>query len=240
MKNITILGIPFHAVNETEALQTIRRFLDGDRNHIIVTPNPEAVMQANRNPAFKEALLAADMRLADGIGIVLAARLLGDALPGRVRGFDISYKLFGAVCTEGRTAYLLGAAPGVAEAAAANMKRQFPGLRVIGYHDGYFDGEEEKIIIENIRTLKPDILLVGIGMPKQEIWAQAHRDLPVGVTLCVGGTIDIMGGKLAPTPAILRRLGLEWLHRLIREPSRFKRMMDLPRFAAAVMKARFK
>lgn len=235
MRTNTVLGVPFDAMTAEEAMKRLTAFLEENRNHIIVTPNPEAVMQAGRDPDFAQALLDADARLPDGIGIILASWLLGERIPCRLRGIDTTLALFEKVREQHRTAYFLGAAPGVAERAKANMERQYPGLTVIGCHDGYFNAEEEIIILNEIRALQPDILLVGMGMPKQELWAAAHRDLPVRLTLCLGGSIDVMAGEVKLAPAFLRRIGLEWLYRLLSEPSRAKRMLDLPRFMIAVV-----
>jgi N-acetylglucosaminyldiphosphoundecaprenol N-acetyl-beta-D-mannosaminyltransferase len=119
------------------------------------------------------------------------------------------------------------------------LEKRCPGLRVTGWRHGYFTAEEESVILEEINTLSPDILLVGMGMPRQELWANRHRRiLNTRVIMCVGGALDIMSGKLTLTPDWIRRVGFEWLHRLIREPSRLKRMMDLPRFMFAIIKQR--
>lgn len=234
MQTTDILSIPFHQLTEDEALRTLLRYMQDGGGHTVVTPNPEAVMQARRSPVFRDALLDADLRLADGVGILIASRILGGTqIPCRVRGVDLSYTLLEAAGKMGRSVYFLGGAPGVAEEAAQNMRQRFPGLRVAGCRDGYFNEADEILIQNEIQSCKPDILLLGMGMPRQELWAQRHKHL-APVTLCVGGTLDIMSGRVTLTPAWLRKLGLEWLHRLLREPRRFWRMLDLPRFMVAV------
>jgi N-acetylglucosaminyldiphosphoundecaprenol N-acetyl-beta-D-mannosaminyltransferase len=238
MKTIPVLGIPFDALTTAETLSRLQAYLNEPRNHIIVTPNPEGLMEARRNPTFRRALLEADLRLADGTGVVLASRLRGPApLPERVRGLDTTQALFHVLSEkkQGFTVYFLGGKPGVAEKAKVKLEAQYPALSVAGYHHGYFNAEEEKQIIKEINELKPDILLVCLGMPRQEMWASENRGLSVRLTLCLGGTLDILSGQLKPTPPILRKMGLEWLHRLAREPSRAKRMMDLPRFVWAIV-----
>jgi N-acetylglucosaminyldiphosphoundecaprenol N-acetyl-beta-D-mannosaminyltransferase len=238
---IPILSIPFSALTEPETLALILSFLDEPRNHIITTPNPEAVMQARRNAEFYDALMAADLRLADGIGILLASRLLKNArLPGRVRGVDTCRASFKALLEKKRptTAYFLGGEPGVAEAAKIETEKLYPVIKVVGFNDGFLNPEKEKLIEQEIRTKKPEILLVCMGMPRQELWAAKHKDLPVRLTLCLGGTLDILAGKVKLTPEWIRKIGLEWLHRLLRQPSRAKRMLDLPRFMFAVMRER--
>jgi N-acetylglucosaminyldiphosphoundecaprenol N-acetyl-beta-D-mannosaminyltransferase len=236
---VPILNIPFHAMTFDEALSLLQSFLEEPRNHIIATPNPEAVMQARRERDFYRALLDADLRLADGVGILWASKFQkGNAIPERVRGIDTCRALFKTLSGQHRitTAFFLGGAPGVAEAAKENVEKHYPAIRVVGLSDGFLNEEKEKKVVHEINALKPEILLVCMGMPKQELWAVKHRDLPVKLTLCLGGSIDILAGTLALTPEWLRKLGLEWLHRLIRQPSRIKRMMDLPRFVLAVLR----
>jgi len=173
--------------------------------------------------------------LADAIGVLLAARWLKLPIPCRVPGCDITADLLAAA--KGYTCYLLGAAPGVADIAQCNLQKQ--GINIIGARDGYFDKETEKNILKEIRGLKPDILIVGMGMPRQEEWAAAYlHTLPCKITLCLGGTIDIFAGNVRRAPKIMRRVGLEWLWRLLTNPSRARRMLDLPRFAWTVITER--
>ena len=238
MKQVDILGIPFDAISVDEALDLLETYLDEAKNHIVVTPNPEGVMQARRDPAFLDALVNADLRLADGIGIIMASRFIGNPIPARVRGVDTIYALLERLAKKDRkhTAFFLGGAPGIAERAKQEMESRFSSLSVIGCQHGYYTPEEEPAVLEELNRLKPDILLVCKGMPRSEIWAAANRNIPARVTLCVGGTIDIMAGNVKLTPPLLRKLGLEWLHRLLRQPSRLKRQLDIPRFIFAVIK----
>ncbi|MCL2405000.1 MAG: WecB/TagA/CpsF family glycosyltransferase [Defluviitaleaceae bacterium] len=246
MKKVDILGIPFDAMSVNEALDLLESYLNESHNHIVVTPNPEGVMQAQRNPAFREALLAADLRLADGIGIVLASRYLRNPIHTRVRGVDTIYALLERLTTKGQkhTAYFLGGAPGVALKAKLEMESRFPALSVVGHHHGYFNADEEAVILDELNRLKPDIMLVCTGMPRAEIWATKHRDIPARITLCLGGTLDVMSGNAKLPPPIVRKLGLEWLYRLLRQskpvkgqPSRIKRQLDIPRFVFAVLRS---
>ncbi|MCL2603668.1 MAG: WecB/TagA/CpsF family glycosyltransferase [Defluviitaleaceae bacterium] len=239
MKNVVILGVSFAHLTFEDALTVLESYLHEPRNHIVVTPNPECVMLTRRNPDFKKAIGNADLRLADGTGIVLAARYKKTPLPGRVRGVDITYALFERLSQKQKfTAYFLGAAHGVAEQAKANMEGHFPGLSVVGLHHGFFTpgDETEKRVLSEIHEKKPDILLVCTGMPRAEIWANTNRDLPVRLTLCLGGTLDIMGGNVKLAPKFWRAVGLEWLYRLFTQPKRARRMLDIPRFVRHVLR----
>jgi len=237
-----ILEIPFNVLTFKEALDKLVTWMDIQHNHIIVTPNPEGVMQARRNPEFAKALQNADLRLADGIGIVLASKFIGKPLPQRVRGVDIIFALFNQLTESNRkfTAYFLGAALGVAEKAKEAMEEKYPCLTVVGYHHGFFSEEDEKVILADIEKQSPDILLVCTGMPRAEIWASKNRDINTRLTLCLGGTLDIMGGAVQLAPKIFRQFGFEWLYRLFKQPSRAKRMLDIPRFIFAVLRTRVK
>jgi N-acetylglucosaminyldiphosphoundecaprenol N-acetyl-beta-D-mannosaminyltransferase len=194
-------------------------------------------MQSRRNPLFAEALHDADLSLADGTGIVLASFFIRGTprLPERVRGVDISFAIFERLKERIITVYFLGSAPGVAEKAKENMENRFPNLKVVGLDHGFFDEKKEHEIINEINRLSPDILFVCTGMPRAEIWANKHRNINTRLTLCVGGTLDIMGGRAKLAPAFMRKLGLEWFYRLLRQPSRAVRMLDIPRFIFAVL-----
>lgn len=235
---IDIFGIPFAKITQKEALEILENFLNEPTNHIIVTPNPEGVMQSRRNPVFANALRSANLSLADGIGIILASIFLRQKLPERVRGVDTIFALFEKLSRKQRdfTAYFLGSIPGIAEKAKEKMQKRFPHLKVVGLHNGFFSEEEEKDILNEINRLSPDILLVCTGMPRAEIWATKNKKINVRLTLCLGGTLDIMGNAAKLAPSFMRKLGLEWLYRLIRQPSRAARMLDIPRFIWAVIK----
>jgi len=230
-----ILQVPFDSLTKGQALETLMQYLEGERNHLVVTPNPECVMLAQRNPKYLHILQNADLVLADGIGIVIAARLLKLPIPERVPGCDTTQALMRV--SKGKKVYLLGSAPGVAETAMKKLRSQE--VNVVGAHDGYFDNETETDILYELQTLKPDMLIVGMGMPKQEEWTSKHlHTLPCKITLCLGGSIDIFAGKVRRAPKIMRKIGLEWLYRLISNPWRAKRMLDLPRFILAVLRTK--
>ena len=247
MKQVKILDIPFAKISQDEAIDVLESWVrEGDANHVIVTPNPEGVMQARRNPDFAHALKNAELSLADGTGVLLASYLGKEKLPGRVRGVDTIHLLLQRLSQRweetknnngnGFSAYFLGGKPGVADDAKVNMEAKYPGLSVVGLHHGFFSPDDNDKIITEINRLSPDILLVCTGMPRAEIWADRNKNiLNTRLTLCLGGTLDVMSGGAKMAPAFLRKIGLEWFYRLICEPSRAKRMMDIPRFIFAVI-----
>jgi N-acetylglucosaminyldiphosphoundecaprenol N-acetyl-beta-D-mannosaminyltransferase len=235
---INILGIKIDDVTSEEALARIEQFVADGRPHLVTTVNPEFIVAAQTDVAFAQILNQADLNLADGQGLLWAARLLGGSLRERVTGVDTLVKLAELSAKKGYAIYLLGAAEGVAEAAAEVLRNRFPGLRVAGTYAGSPAPEEDEGIVERIRRADPQLLFVAYGAPRQEQWIVRNmRRLQVPVSMGVGGALDFISGKSSRAPAWVRRLGLEWLHRLAHEPWRWRRMTALPRFCWMVLRA---
>ncbi|NDL67657.1 WecB/TagA/CpsF family glycosyltransferase [Anaerotalea alkaliphila] len=232
---VNILGVRFQRGTMEQIVSRAMEFMEGQKTGTIYTPNPEIVMEAYGNPEVMAALNRGDLVIPDGIGVVLASRIIGEPLPERVAGFDTVQMLFAKMAEQGRTAYFLGAAPGVAKEAACRMEEKYPGLKVLGAEDGYFKEEESPARIERINACRPDLLLVGLGAPRQELWIDRHKSrLEVKLCAGVGGSFDVMAGTVKRAPDIFIRLGLEWFYRLLKQPSRWKRMMRLPLFLGLV------
>ena len=173
----------------------------------------------------------------DGIGVVWASRYSEILLTERVAGYDLTQNIFSRIAGKNESVYFFGGAPGVASTAARQMKKVYPGLKIVGGHNGYFDAEEEKKIIADIKRLSPSILLVGLGAPKQEKWIYEHlEEVGAKVAIGVGGSFDVMAGNVKRAPKLFRKLGLEWFYRLITQPTRWRRMMRLPKFALTVLR----
>ncbi len=202
----------------------------------VCTVNPEFIMTARQRPVFAQALAAADLCTPDGVGVLWAARLAGVALAERVTGSDGIYHLCERAAAEGWRVFFLGAAPGIAERAATELVRLYPGLRVAGSYGGSPAESDWPQIRQRLAAAHPDLLFVAYGHPRQDIWIHQHRkELPVAVALGVGGAFDFVAGITARAPLWLRRLGLEWLYRLARQPWRWRRMAALPLFALLVL-----
>lgn len=240
MRKITqVLNVPFDAVTMKEAVARVKILLNGDGQHFICTPNPEIVMDAQKDKELMSILREADMVVPDGIGVVWASKYSSIRLKERVAGYDLTQNLFKEFAGTDKTFYFFGGAPGVAADAARKMMHKYPGLKIVGLHNGYFDGKEEKKIIHDIKNLSPSILLVGLGAPKQEKWIYDNmRLIGAKVSIGVGGSFDVMAGNTKRAPKLFQKLGLEWFYRLITQPTRWRRMMRLPIFAFAVLKTR--
>ena len=234
---ISILGIRVDALTYADLRQHIATFIAAGGPHQICTANPEFVMEARRNPRFRQTLAQADLVLADGVGLLWAARRQGQRLPQRVTGSDGVPLIAAWAAEQGWRLYLLGAAPGVAERAAEILCARHPGLQIAGTYAGSPADADAPGIIARIQQARPDVLLVAYGAPKQDVWISQHRDaLAVPVMMGIGGTLDFIAGVQKRAPRWMQRLNLEWLFRLITQPWRWRRQLDLPRFVWAVLR----
>lgn len=223
---VALLGVPIDPVTEESVVARIRAFLGSSKQHHVMTPNAEMLVEAYRNPPFRELLQRTDLNLPDSIGLVKAARRTGQHLPARVTGVDTVTRLCGELGPE-HPVFLLGAADGVAEKAAAELKKRNPQLVIAGTYAGSPREEDARVITDRINLAKPHLLLVAYGAPAQDLWIDRHlSDLPsVRVAMGIGGTFDFIAGTVKRAPAVFRRLGLEWLWRLMLEPRRWRRIV---------------
>ncbi len=233
-KSINILGTKFHHITRSEAAAFIVKCLQERKKASVFTPNPEIVMEAYHDSRLQAILNDSELVVPDGIGVVIASKLLGQPLPERVAGFDLIQEVFNQIQNKEIKVYFLGAGQGVAELAKKKMEEKYTNLKIVGVHNGYFDNDEH--IVASINALDPDFLLVGLGAPKQEYWIDNNRDrLNASVLMGVGGSFDGMSGKVKRAPDIYIKLGLEWFYRLITQPTRAKRMVRLPIFLLKVI-----
>ncbi len=237
-KTIKILEVPISVVTMNEAVELVDGFVKSDKFHKVYTPNPEIVMLAKDNAKFMEVIKKADLVVPDGIGVVIGSRLQkGEKLPERVPGYDLVQNTMKRAVKEGYKYYFFGSKPGIAELAAEKMRETYPGIQIVGTRDGYFKPEDEAEIIKDINESGANILLVALGAPKQETWIEEHQHLlpNVRVAVGVGGSLDGMAGVVKRAPIAFQKLGLEWFYRLMKQPSRFVRMLVLPKFLIEVL-----
>jgi len=233
-EKIDVLGVQFDNVTMAEAVDAAQNLIAQHRGAYVVTPNPEIVMICRENPAAAAAVGAADLTIPDGIGVIYGARILKTPLKEKVPGCDFLLQLMARMAEQGGSVFLFGSKPGVAEQAAEKLGQQFPGLRFVGTNDGYF--RDDAPIMEKINAAAPDLLLVCLGAPKQEIWMHDHaHKLKVGLMVGAGGSLDVYAGVAERAPERWQKAGLEWLYRLLKEPRRIGRMMNLPKFMLKVI-----
>jgi len=236
-----VLGCRVDAVGPDEAVTTIAALAAAPAPAIVVTLGVEMVMEARRNVRFRALVNRSALSLCDTVGILLASRLRRGPLRERVTGVDLIGPLAARSARSGDVRlFLFGAAPGVAERAADALAREHPGVRVVGTRNGYFAPEESAAIARSIAQSGANVVLVGLGSPKQEFWLEEHlAGTGASVGIGVGGSFDVLAGAVVRAPLLLRRAGLEWLYRLVREPARWRRQLALPRFAVAVLREAF-
>lgn len=229
MKKTDVMGVAFDDMTMAEAVERAMALAKTGKGDYVVTPNPELVLMAQKDPAYAETLAGAALTLPDGIGVIYAAKLLKRPLTGRVPGIDFAWALMERLAAEGRKLYLLGAKPGVAEQAAANLKEKYPRLEICGVHDGYF--QEDGPVAAEIKAAQADVVFVCLGAPKQEEWMRRNGPKTgAGLLVGLGGSLDVFAGTVRRAPEWMQKVGLEWLYRLIKQPSRIGRMAKLPGF----------
>jgi N-acetylglucosaminyldiphosphoundecaprenol N-acetyl-beta-D-mannosaminyltransferase len=234
---VNLLGAEIDALSMDDIVERAAALVRDYRPYRIMTLNPEFLYQAQSDQELLELCRRADIVTADGVGIVWACRVAGQPVPERVTGIDLMLRLAERAAAENWSIYLFGAAPGVAGEAADKLSRDFPGLRIAGTQHGYFQGDEEDRIAADINKAKTDLLFVALGAPKQEIWIDRYfGKFGSGVAVGVGGSFDVLSGRVRRAPRWVRQLHLEWLSRLLRDPSRWRRQLILPLFAWTVIR----
>lgn len=224
-----IMGVSFHNVDMQQAVAIAMDAVASKTLCRVVTPNAEIGMLCKRNEDLRRVVNESGLVLPDGIGVIYAAKILGTPLKGKVAGVEFADHLAEALAEQGKSLYLFGGKPGVAEAAAEKLTEKYPGLRIAGLRDGYFKPEQEPEIVSAIHDSGADALYVCLGAPKQELWMDKwSAKLGVPVMAGLGGSLDVLSGQVKRAPKIFIKLGLEWFHRLLTQPKRFFRMLRLP------------
>jgi N-acetylglucosaminyldiphosphoundecaprenol N-acetyl-beta-D-mannosaminyltransferase len=237
---VTLLGVKIHRVDMASTLDLIREFVASGKPHIIVTADAAGVVRAQTDAEFRELVNNADLVTPDGAGVLWGARKLGTPLIERVSGVEIAREMCRIAAEDGFSIYFLGAAPGVAELAAANLAKQYPGLQIAGTHDGYFDPSHDAEIAAMVKASGAKALLVAMGIPRQEEFIRDNMEqLGVCVAMGVGGSFDVFSGKVKRAPDWWQRHGLEWLYRLAMDPrNKIAKVWSLRKFVSLVLRAR--
>ena len=232
MRNkVRILGIDVDNIDVDEAGQITKELIENSNKtcKVIVAPNTEFIMMAQKDEEFYNILRGADLATPDSVGVMIGSKLQKKPLKQRIPGQMYFRKVLEVGEKEGWTFYLLGGKDDVPALAAENVKKIYPNLKIVGYHEGFFDKDSEEDVIEKINKLQPNVLFVAMGAPIQEKWIAKHKDkLKVDVAAGQGGTFDYEAGKIKRAPVIFQKLGIEWFWRLMLQPSRFFRMIVLP------------
>jgi N-acetylglucosaminyldiphosphoundecaprenol N-acetyl-beta-D-mannosaminyltransferase len=228
---VDIVGIKVDKVNFIEAQDRVKEFLESNSLNMIFTPNSEILLDAVKDIELGNILNDAQLVIPDGIGVVIASKFYGTPLTERVTGVDLIDKILEQGAEKGSKVFLLGANQESVELAAEKVKEKYKGINVVGIRNGYFSEDEEEQIVEQISNSQADIVLVGLGAPKQEKFIYKYKDkLNIKIAIGCGGGIDILSGTVKRAPEFYQKAGLEWFYRLMKQPSRFMRMTKLPKF----------
>ncbi|MDF2961241.1 MAG: glycosyl transferase, WecB/TagA/CpsF family protein [Paenibacillus sp.] len=242
-QTVSIMGVPFSKLNLQQTLKSLTDQLDKQDNKLfhLITANPEIVMVAKQDELLRTIIDQAGMITPDGIGVVLASKWQGEPLEERVTGFDIFLGLLKAGNEKGYSLYLLGADEETNRKSSEIIAQQYPGVRVVGRQNGFFEKDKEAAVVSAIRAAKPDILVVAMGAPFSEKWIFKYKkELQAKVAFGVGGSLDVLAGKVKRAPVVWQNLHLEWLYRLLSQPSRWRRQLVLPKFALKILLGRGK
>lgn len=235
-KSIKILGVKINKVTNKEAFDCFVELLKENETASIFTPNPEIVMMAQKDEELKKAIFESNLVIPDGIGLIFASNIYHLGLSERVAGFDLMGEMLEYSNRRKLKVFLLGAKPGVAEKAKENINNQYKNINIVGVHHGYFDEKESLEVLDLVNEKKPDILFVALGAGKQEKWISKNRKIiNASVAMGVGGALDVWAGDVKRAPEFFIKLNLEWLYRLIKQPSRFKRILEIPKFMLKVL-----
>lgn len=237
LTTVPIYGIPFSKMNMDETVSYLTKAIEERRQTHVITANPIMIMSAVDDPGYRKMIKRADLIVPDGAGVVWAAKYVGNPVAERVTGFDLMHRLLQQGESRRWKAYLLGTSQEVIEAAAEKLQLQYPQVRVVGYRNGFFGPDQDEEVVEEIRKAAPDLLFVARGADTQEPWiVKFKQQLGVPLIMGVGGSFDVVSGKLKRAPIIFQKLRLEWLYRLLQEPKRYKRMLVLPKFVVKVLR----
>jgi N-acetylglucosaminyldiphosphoundecaprenol N-acetyl-beta-D-mannosaminyltransferase len=235
-KRVEILGVPVDCVTSEQALRAVEAMLESDTTDTVIAVNPEKVMRARRDPALLSQLMRAGLLIPDGIGVVVAARGKQSDPVEQVAGSDLMPALCGLAARKGHPVFLFGGCREANASAARALKAQVPDLVIAGAEHGFVADEDMPAVVRRINESGADFLFVALGSPKQEAWMERWvPELRVKVVQGVGGTFDVLAGRVKRAPVAWRRAHLEWLYRLLSEPARVRRQAVLPRFAAQII-----
>ncbi|QRN85025.1 WecB/TagA/CpsF family glycosyltransferase [Clostridia bacterium] len=235
MSKIEILGVGIDNLSMDETVSRIGQAIASKERMQVNTLNAEILYQALHDSRLMETINGCDLVTPDGTGIVWASEQLGTPCKERVTGIDLLNNLLKQSPKKGYKIYFYGSKPEILERAIKNIRETYPGINIVGSTHGYIKEDEQGKLLQDIQKKEPDLLFVALGAPRQEYWIESSlKELPSLVAVGVGGSLDVISGELKRAPEFFQKLRLEWLYRALIQPSRFKRLMVLPRFMLAV------
>ncbi|WP_306433020.1 WecB/TagA/CpsF family glycosyltransferase [Paenibacillus sp. J31TS4] len=232
------MGIPFPKLTFEKAVHILEEVIDRPYEKLfhVITVNPEIVMSSQHDKRLRAIVDEAGLITADGIGIVKISQVKGNGLPERVTGYDMMMRLLETGNRKGWSFYLLGCDEETSVKAAETIRERYPNVRIAGRRNGFFKPEDDEAIVRDIQAARPDVLLVALGAPKAEEWIYRYKaELPAKLAMGIGGSLDVLAGKVKRAPVFWQKANLEWLYRLLNQPSRWRRQLVLPKFAVRAL-----
>jgi len=235
-KRIELLGVPADCVNMDQALEAVDNMINGNRAETVIAVNPEKIIKAQNDPALLDFLQRAGLLIPDGIGVILASRMLGLGVMERVPGSELMPAICERAPKSGYKLFLFGASPEVNQKTVEVLRERYPGIQIVGNQHGYIDDEDMPQLVQRINDSQAQLLLIALGSPKQELWMDKYLpQLNVKVCQGVGGTFDVIAGRVKRAPLLFRKAHLEWFYRLASQPKRLLRQTALPKFVFQVL-----
>jgi N-acetylglucosaminyldiphosphoundecaprenol N-acetyl-beta-D-mannosaminyltransferase len=234
MQKENFLGVDVSNLSYSEILSSLKERMDQNLKSTIIAVNPEKIITANKDPQLLELINNSTYQIPDGVGVLLASKLVKGKVNSRVTGVDMMDHLLRFSAENGYRVFLYGAKEEVVSEAKRKIEKKYPSIIIAGYANGYV--KDNEALVNRINEVQADVLFVAMGSPKQELWIREHMDkLNAKVYQGVGGSFDVFSGYVKRAPAVFRKFGLEWLYRLLSQPSRFKRQLALPKFLIKVL-----
>lgn len=235
-KAIDILGVHFNNLDYKTFLKQLFIRINNKEKTFVVTANPEIVMYANKHPRYLNTINKATFVSPDGAGIVLASKLLNTPIKERVPGFELMLGLLEFADRNHKRVYFLGGKDFVNEKVVEIVQKRWPNIVIAGSQHGYFDHADSKYM-DQVREAKADIVLIALGYPNQEFWAEEYlKSVPYGLVMGVGGSFDVLSGTIKRAPEKVQKWNIEWLYRVVQDPKRYKRLFAIPDFIGQVFK----
>jgi len=234
---VKILGVRVDRVTMNQAIERIESFIKNSDSHVVVTADSSGLYAQLKDRELHSIMEGADLVTPDSFGVVWAAKKMNEKVEGRVNGVEIMDRVCALSAQKGYRLFFLGASPGVAEQAAERMRLKYPGTNIVGTRHGYFPSSDDAVVAEEIAPLKPDVLFVAMGIPRQEKFIASTKNIvKFKVGIGVGGSFDVFSGNSKRAPKLVQKVNLEWLWRLIQNPKKISKCASLPKFVFAVVK----
>lgn len=235
--SVSVFGVPVCKWGMQDTVVYLTKAIEAGIPHHVITVNPIMVMAALENPAHMAMMQSAELIVPDGTGVVWASERAGNPVMERVPGYELLHELMKVGDEHGWKVYLLGSGSEVVQETARRLASRYPGVQIVGYHDGYFKAEKDQEVIDKVVKAAPDLLFVARGADTQDPWIEKYKDqLGIPLMMGVGGSFDVISGRTKRAPVVFQKLRLEWLYRVLREPSRLPRMLALPKFVVKVLR----